>query len=71
MVRYHKHVPNLWDDLDLGDLIGELGDFLLESGFGYEPGEWDEVKRALRAGKVYANVHSDKHPGGEIRGQLF
>ena len=38
---------------------------------GIAPGEWEEVKRALRAGKVYANVHTDKHPGGEIRGQLF
>lgn len=37
---------------------------------GIAPGEWEEVKRALRAGKVYANVHSDKFPGGEIRGQL-
>jgi hypothetical protein len=24
----------------------------------------------LMAGKWYANVHSEKHPGGEIRGQL-
>jgi Ca-activated chloride channel family protein len=41
-IRYHKYVPNLWDDLDLEDLMGELSDFLLESGFGYEPAEWDE-----------------------------
>jgi len=24
----------------------------------------------MRAGKTYANVHTDKHPGGEIRGQV-
>jgi hypothetical protein len=24
----------------------------------------------LMAGKWYANIHSEKHPGGEIRGQL-
>jgi len=41
-IRYHKYVPNLWDDLDLEDLMGDLSDFLLESGFGYEPAEWDE-----------------------------
>jgi CHRD domain-containing protein len=37
---------------------------------GIAPGEFDEVVRAIRAGKVYANVHTDKHPGGEIRGQI-
>jgi Ca-activated chloride channel family protein len=41
-VRYHKYVGELWDDLDLEDLVGELSDFLLQSGFGFEPGEWDE-----------------------------
>jgi Ca-activated chloride channel family protein len=41
-VRYHRYVGELWDELDLEDLVGELSDFLLQSGFGYEPGEWDE-----------------------------
>lgn len=41
-VRYHKYVGELWDDLNLEDLVGELSDFLLQSGYGYEPGEWDE-----------------------------
>jgi Ca-activated chloride channel family protein len=41
-VRYHKYIGELWQDLDLEDLVGELSDFLLQSGFGYEPGEWDE-----------------------------
>jgi len=40
-IRYHKYVGELWDDLDLEDLVDELSDFLLQSGFGYEPGEWD------------------------------
>ncbi len=37
---------------------------------GIAPLELHEVLRAMRAGAVYANVHSDIFPGGEIRGQL-
>lgn len=33
-------------------------------------GEFEEVLRALRLGVAYANVHSDRSPGGEIRGQI-
>ena len=40
--RYHKYVPELWEDLNLEELVGELSDFLLQSGFGQEQGEWDE-----------------------------
>ena len=40
--RYHRYVGELWDDLDLGELVGELSDFLLQSGFGTEEGEMDE-----------------------------
>ncbi len=40
--RYHRYVGELWDDLDLGDLVGEMSDFLLQSGFGAEEGEFDE-----------------------------
>ena len=29
-----------------------------------------EQVEALEQGKLYANVHTPKHPGGEIRGQL-
>lgn len=45
------------------DVIGPTGQ-------GLAPGEFAEVLRALRAGAMYANVHTDKHPSGEIRGQL-
>ncbi|HEX6707613.1 MAG TPA: CHRD domain-containing protein [Albitalea sp.] len=34
------------------------------------PGQFDELLRALRSGTTYANVHSTKFPGGEIRGQI-
>ena len=37
---------------------------------GIAPGELDELMRAIRAGVTYANVHSTKFPGGEIRSRL-
>ena len=37
---------------------------------GIDPGEYAELLRAIRAGATYANVHSTKYPGGEIRAQL-
>lgn len=40
------------------------------SGQGIAAGEFEELIRAVRAGVTYANVHSSKFPGGEIRGQI-
>ncbi len=37
---------------------------------GIAAGEFGELLRAIRRGVTYANVHSDKFPGGEIRGQI-
>jgi hypothetical protein len=37
---------------------------------GIEAGSFDEVVRAVRAGAVYANVHTTRWPAGEIRGQI-
>jgi len=34
------------------------------------PAEWQEVLGLIRAGRTYANVHSTKFTGGEIRAQL-
>ena len=37
---------------------------------GIDPGEFGELVRAIRAGATYANVHTTKYPGGEVRAQL-
>jgi CHRD domain len=37
---------------------------------GIAPGEFEELIAAIKAGVTYANVHSTKFPGGEIRAQL-
>ena len=35
-----------------------------------QPGEFAEILAAMRAGHAYANVHSSKFGGGEIRAQI-
>jgi CHRD domain len=40
------------------------------SGQGIAAGEFAEILAAMRAGSAYANVHSSKFPGGEIRAQI-
>ena len=37
---------------------------------GIESGEFDEFISALKNGKTYVNVHTDKFQSGEIRGQI-
>jgi hypothetical protein len=37
---------------------------------GIAPGEFGELVDAIRAGVAYANVHTEKYPGGEIRAQF-
>ena len=41
-IRYHRYIGELWEDLDLEELVGGLSDFLLQSGFEMDEGEWDE-----------------------------
>ena len=40
------------------------------SGQGIDSGEFGEIIDAIRNGIAYVNVHTDKHPSGEIRGQV-
>lgn len=40
------------------------------SGQGIDAGEFDELVAAIKAEVAYVNVHTEKFPGGEIRGQL-
>ncbi len=37
---------------------------------GLDAGEFEELAAAIRKGVTYANVHSARFPGGEIRGQI-
>jgi hypothetical protein len=40
------------------------------AGQGIEPGSFAEIAAAIKEGVAYANVHTSKWGGGEIRGQL-
>ncbi len=50
-------------EIDAADVIGPAAQ-------GIEPGSFAEILAAMRAGHAYANVHSTKWPGGEIRAQI-
>lgn len=55
-----------------GSVTGTIiaADVIGPAGQGIAAGELDELIAAMRGGVTYANVHTDKHPGGEIRGQI-
>ena len=55
-----------------GTVTGEVGaaEVVGPAGQGIAPGELAEILAAMRAGHAYANVHSSKFPGGEIRAQI-
>lgn len=55
-----------------GEVTGTLtaDDMVDLSAQGIEAGEFGELKRAIRGGFTYVNIHSETYAGGEARGQL-
>jgi hypothetical protein len=55
-----------------GTLEGSFtaADVIGPAGQGIAAGEFEEFVNAILRGAAYVNVHSDKHPPGEIRGQI-
>jgi len=49
------------------DIVGPAGQGINAG----EPTAFEEFVRAIRAGYTYANVHTTRWPGGEVRGQIF
>jgi Ca-activated chloride channel family protein len=64
-IRYHKYLGELWQDLDLEELVSELSDFLLQSGFGEEGSDWDgqgleELEEAILEALTRRGLLSDE-----------
>ena len=55
--------PEASGTLTAADVVGPGGQ-------GIAATEFAELVRAIRGGSAYANVHTSKFPGGEIRGQI-
>jgi hypothetical protein len=55
-----------------GTVTGEItaAEVIGPAGQGIGAGEFAEIIAAMRAGHAYANVHSSKYGGGEIRAQI-
>jgi len=68
---YHKHRPNLWEDLDLSELVNAMSEFLLGSGFG-EPADGDAQasKEDLKDAIINALMTSELLPDEDLQ-KLF
>ena len=55
-----------------GEVEGDVtaADVIGPNGQGIEPGSFAEILRGMRAGDAYANIHTQRWGGGEIRGQV-
>ena len=49
--------------ITMSDIVGPTAQ-------GIEPGQLDELLRAIANGATYVNLHTTRWPGGEIRGQI-
>jgi hypothetical protein len=60
------------NNLGSGTVEGDItaANVIGPNGQGIEPGSFDEIVRAMQAGKAYANIHTTRFPTGEIRGQI-
>ena len=56
-VRYGKFTGIDWDALDLQDLLNQLADFLLQSGFGGRWSEWEWEQGQGRPGMTLQDLH--------------
>ena len=57
-------------DIEAADVLALVTPPPATAGQGIEAGNLAEILAAMRAGHAYANVHTTKWPGGEIRAQL-
>ena len=55
-----------------GDIEGDItpANVVGPNGQGIEIGSFGEILRAMQAGHSYANIHTTRWAGGEIRGQI-
>jgi Ca-activated chloride channel homolog len=69
--KYHRHRPNLWEDLDLSELVSAMSESLLGSGFG-EPADGDSQtsKDDLKEAIINALMQSNLLPDEELQ-KLF
>jgi hypothetical protein len=53
----------IFGNITAGNVVGPANQ-------GIDPGEFNELVKAMRGGNTYVNVHTSKFPGGEIRQQI-
>src|SRR3990172_2531626 len=56
-VTYGKFTGVDWGSMDLQDLLNELADFLLQSGFGNRWSEWESEQGESRQGMTLQDLH--------------
>jgi len=57
-------------EIDAADVLALITPPPPTAGQGIEAGAFNEILAAMRYGSTYANVHTTKWPGGEIRAQI-